>query len=643
MWRSPTFWKRFVAYAVSWLLVLAALELLLLGQVQRLFLGQIEERLRAEAVLLQGIVRGRPAEDAPDLQRRIERSDRNVLTDRPSKDAGRDTSVRITLIADDGTVLADSQANPRLRTIENHANRPEVREARANGTGVTRARRSSTVHQELMYLALRTDDDQGAVAFVRVALPLDRVNEELARLRRIIWAVGLGTALAGMALIFWLTRRVTLTLQNLTGAAERIAGGDYGHKVLGAPGSLGDEVGRLALSFNRMSDRLGEQFARLEEDREQLRAILSGMVEGVVALDANQRILFANERASQLLEFQTRTAVGRKLWEVVRQRSLQEVVRHALAEPAPYQQELSWNSPVARSVTVHAARLPGTPPRGAVLVLHDTSDLRRLERMRQEFVANVSHELKTPLAVITACVETLVDGADEDCQHRGQFLQQISEQAHRLHALILDLLSLARIESGIEVFEFQAVPVERVVLACLERHRARAAAKNQTLEAIAPDIDQVTGRQAGGSRQLAVGSRQPNHGPLPSADCLLPTAAEAWADEEAVAQILDNLVDNALKYTPEGGRIQVRWYAEDDHVSLEVRDTGIGIPEQDLPRIFERFYRVDKARSRELGGTGLGLSIVKHLVQAMHGGIRADSRPGQGTTFFVRLPVPPAA
>ena len=258
-----------------------------------------------------------------------------------------------------------------------------------------------------------------------------------------------------------------------------------------------------------------------------------------------------------------------------------------------------------RSLTVHAARLPGLPPRGAVLVLHDTTELRRLERLRQEFVANVSHELKTPLSIIKACVETLLDGAVDDRQHRRQFLEQLEIQSNRLHALILDLLSLARIESGEELFEFQPIPVSEIVQSCMERHRPRAESKEQVFE-MAP---------LAGDEELAV-----------------------WADEEALEQILDNLLDNAVKYTPQRGRVCVRWRREGEQVCLEVADTGIGIPESDLPRIFERFYRVDKARSRELGGTGLGLSIVKHLSQAIHGSVRASSRPGQGTTFTVCLP-----
>ena len=593
MWRSRMFWRLFVTYGLLVLCALGLVGLVIVKQVQRQYLGQIEDSLRAKAVLVREVVRGRPADEASRLQDRVGALRREIAT-------------RITLLADDGRVLADSEEDP--GAMENHADRPEVRAARAGRFG-SATRFSGTLHKPMMYVALRTDDPAGAVAVVRVALPLDKVDHQLDALQGVVAVAAAVAGLAALALAFWLARRTTLPLRELTAGAERIRAGDYGQKVYVA---TQDEVGALARAFNKMSDQLAAQFTQLAEDREQLRMILGGMVEGVVALDAGQRILFANERALQLLGVPTQAVAGRRLWEVVRQRPLQELVRRALAGPKPCQEELAWNGPGVKSLTVHAARLPGSPPRGAVLVLHDTSELRRLERLRQDFVANVSHELKTPLSVIKACVETLLDGAADDAEHRGPFLQRIAEQGDRLHALILDLLSLARIESGAEAFELQAVPLGPAVAACLERHRARAEAKNQRLEAV----------------------------PAPPAEGPGEEAA-AWADEEAVAQILDNLVDNAVKYTPPGGRIQVRWRAEDSHVRLEVEDTGIGIPEQDLPRIFERFYRVDKARSRELGGTGLGLSIVKHLVQAMHGSVRASSRVGQGTTFVVRLPRPP--
>jgi two-component system phosphate regulon sensor histidine kinase PhoR len=416
---------------------------------------------------------------------------------------------------------------------------------------------------------------------------------------RILWLTAL-IGLAGLAVAFWWTRRMIAPLQELAVEAEQIAAGDYGRKVFNG---RQDELGMLARSFNRTSERLATQFAQLDEDRQQLRAVLGSMAEGVVAMDARQGILFANERAAQLLEFDSRAAIGRRLWEVARNRAVQELIESALSARQGRQQEFDWPGSQVKTLHVYAAPLPGMPPRGAVLVLHDTTELRRLERVRQEFVANVSHELKTPLAIIKANVETLMDGAIDDKDHRETFLQRIGEQSDYLNALIMDLISLGRIEAGTETFVFQEIPVASIMAACLERRQALAQGKRQVLQIVPPE------------EPVAV-----------------------WADEEAVLQILDNLVDNAIKYTPEEGHIRVRWWAEEEWALIEVRDTGVGIPRSELPRVFERFYRVDKARSRELGGTGLGLSIVKHLIQAMQGNIRADSEVGMGSTFVVRLP-----
>jgi two-component system phosphate regulon sensor histidine kinase PhoR len=418
-----------------------------------------------------------------------------------------------------------------------------------------------------------------------------------------VWAAAALTALAAVVLLEDFRRRRERPLRDASEALRRLAAGDFGHKLYAGGGA---ELAELARAVNAAGEAWADRLARLEDDLRQLRAVLGGMVEGVVSLDAGQRILFANERAAELLGVHPRKAVGRRFWEVVRHRRLQEIVRVALTGAEPIREELDWARPAVRHLAVYAAPLPGGPEPGAVLVLHDTSELRRLERVRQEFVANVSHELKTPLAVIKVCVETLLAGAADEPEHRAQFLGQIDEQADRLHALILDLLSLARIESGAMALEFQAVPLEQAVRDCLERHRARAEARQQQLEVAPPEGD---------------------------------NALTAWADEEALGTILDNLVDNAIKYTPAGGRITVRWHAADGQACLEVEDTGIGIPERDLPRVFERFYRVDKARSRELGGTGLGLSIVKHLAQAMGGSVGVRSTLDRGTTVWIQLPI----
>jgi two-component system phosphate regulon sensor histidine kinase PhoR len=432
---------------------------------------------------------------------------------------------------------------------------------------------------------------------------LTQIEDGLSRQRllsalAVVVLVGLGLA---VFLSVLLTRQITRPLKDLIDAVGKMGSWPRSPRVF--PAST-DEVSLLGETFNRVSEQLGQRIAALELDRNQLSAILSGMVEGVVALDANQRVLFVNDRARELLELGEMSPVGRPVWEVVRQRPLLDAVRRAQESADPSREEFTWSGATTRNLTVHAARLPGDTPLGTVLVLHDTSDLRRLERLRQDFVANVSHELKTPLSVITMNVETLLDGAVENEQQRIHFLEQIGRQSDRLHALILDLLSLARIESGSQVFDFQGVELDVLVRACAERHRPRADARRQTLW-VDPDGPEVV----------------------------------VWADEDAVDHILDNLLDNALKYTPEGGDIRLSWVVRNTEASFEVADTGIGIPPGDLPRIFERFYRVDKARSRELGGTGLGLSIVKHLAQGMHGSVRAASEPGKGSVFTVCLPL----
>ena len=440
---------------------------------------------------------------------------------------------------------------------------------------------------------------------------LQRVNEDIAPILRDLVIAAATIVTVSVFPAYVLARRFTRPIAELTAGARRLAAGEFGLTV---PEGSSRETAALAQTLNRMSAELARSFQNLEQDREQLRTILSGMVEGVVAFDANQRILFANDRAAQLLEFSSEHAVGRKLWELIRQRAVQEAALRGLNGDGPYREELDWRGESDKSLAVYIAKLPvpataeggARAQGGAVMVLHDISELRRLERLRREFVANVSHELKTPLANIKSSVEVLLDGAAEEPATRGLFLAEIDQQANRLDMLVADLLSIARVESGEGRLEPETVPVEDAVHACLDRHRTRAEAKGLRLDGVA------------------------------LAGC--PPGLSVWADEEALAQILDNLVDNAIKYTPAGGQITARWEAQPQVVCLEVADTGAGIPARDLPRVFERFYRVDKARSREMGGTGLGLAIVKHMVQAMQGQVRVTSAEGQGTTFRVCLP-----
>lgn len=431
-------------------------------------------------------------------------------------------------------------------------------------------------------------------------------RELFLELAREVAVAAVAIVLLAVVPAYLLARRFTRPLEDLTDGAHRLADGEFNHKIH-VSGS--GELTTLARTFNTMTDRIAESFKQLEHDRERLRTILSGMVEGVVAIDNEMRILFANERAGELLDFAPDQAVNRKIWEVSRQSAVREMVEKALLETGPQRQELDYRGATEKSIAIYVSRLPGGAFSGAVMVLHDTTELRRLERLRQDFVANVSHELKTPLANIKSSVEVLMDGAVEDPNARGMFLEQIAEQADRQQALIEDLLSLARIESSEMRMEYEALVVEDAVHACIDRQRTRAEAKGLTVNGVA---------LAGSPANLAV-----------------------WVDEKAFSQMLDNLVDNAIKYTPQNGRVTVRWQATPQTVTIEVEDTGMGIPERDLPRVFERFYRVYKARSRDMGGTGLGLAIVKHIVNAMKGQVSLKSEVNVGTTFTVVLPRAP--
>ena len=409
--------------------------------------------------------------------------------------------------------------------------------------------------------------------------------------------------LAGLGVAAW---RRAKALEEVRRGIAALGEGRPARPILS---QIGGPVGRVARLLDHVSPRLEARIATLEQDRQQLSAVLSGMAEGVIAIDARRRLLFANPSADRLFGLGA-ISVGRFVPELIRSAHIQDIIDITLSNSEPYQSEISIaarDGPLRapRILSVHGTPLSGSPPPGAVFVFHDVTELRRLERMRQDFVANVSHELKTPLASIKAYTETLLDWALHDENVNVRFLQRIEEQAERLNQLILDLLSLARLESGQEVYDHKPLVVSNWVIACVESHRARAEGKAQRFELDLSELDPET---------------------------------LVLADEEAVRQILDNLIDNAIKYTPENGHVKVTCRPTSEGVSIVVGDSGIGIPRDDLPRVFERFYRVDKARSRELGGTGLGLSIVKHLVQSIGGQITVESRLGAGTQFTVLLP-----
>jgi two-component system phosphate regulon sensor histidine kinase PhoR len=577
MWRSRLFWRLFINTGL-----LAGLAAGVLGYVG-MFRMQQSELAEQEAVLREraGVIR----------ELLLRTDDRDMLRARVEQLA-QVSDCRILLLGADGTVQASSSADsPAAATA---LQRPEIRQAEVSGRGLTIRYGQSPV----MELAERVDG-LGPVRFIHLTSPLDDVIAEWRTWRWMTIAAIAAAVLGALGMSLWLARRWRRPLVELTRAAR-----SFPQRPCPPPVGVTthDEIGTLAAAFNEMTQACSTALSHADEERHQLRSIFDGMVEGVVVIDAEQRVVFLNDAAGRLLNTSVEAAAGKKLWQLRRHRQLTDAAEQLLTGGCTGI-ELEWSNSETQVLAVHGAPLPGTPIRGAVLVLHDITSLRRLERMRHDFAANVSHELKTPLAAIKATVETLLDGAIADPEHSVQFLNRVHENAERLHSLVHDLLTLSRIESGEEKLDIQAISVQRAVEACRLRHEHRALSKQLRLESVPPDE---------------------------------PVAA--LADEEALAQILDNLVDNAIKYTPGGGVISLRCRRAGESAVIEVEDTGVGIPAKDLGRIFERFYRVDKARSRELGGTGLGLSIVKHLVQSLGGTVTAASQLNSGSMFTVRLP-----
>ena len=360
----------------------------------------------------------------------------------------------------------------------------------------------------------------------------------------------------------------------------------------------------FASALERAEASIRLRVAHLSGQRDRLQNVINSMAEGVIGVDGEQRILLMNVAACEIFSLREGAALGRPVWEQVRSPQLQSWVAEAVEKSIPAGGEMHLRSPVVRDLALSVTAFHGHELTGAVIVITDVTELRRLERVRQQFVANASHELKTPITSIQACIETLIDGAVDDPHCRDRFLQTINEQTARLDALVKDLLSLARLESEPLQRDPRPVWVENLVRLCYERHLQTAQRKNValTVEPIGPEV-------------------------------------RVLAEEDALEHILDNLIDNGLKYTEPGGRVTLSLRVEGKWASIDVADTGIGIPQQHLPRIFERFYRVDRHRSRDVGGTGLGLSIVKHLVQAIGGSISVTSRLNEGSTFSIRFPL----
>lgn len=593
MLRSRFLWKLYAGYFALILLYTAIVGGLVTRRIERDAVEEIRHSLEVRAVLLQATASrhfDKPVD--PAFQRRV-----SAL--------GEDSATRLTVIRADGLVIADSAENP--SEMDNHANRPEILAAGLHATG-TATRFSNTLNTRMMYLALPVHTDGRLIGYVRTSLPLSAIDKRLSHFRNV---VGLGVTLAAIVSLLigvLLARHFVRPLVSMTAVADSMAQGDYRERL---PATRKDEIGTLARAFNRMADISSERMDTIDTDRNKLSAILAGMVEGVVAVDPDERVVHMNDAAGNLLGALPHESRDKPISEVTRIGELCEVLAATLREKRGAQRNLQLVTPSGdRVIEMHTSVLYDGQGElaGAVVVLHDVSRLHRLETVRRDFVANASHELKTPITAIRGIVETLIDDDKMPPAKLKRFLGKIRNQSLRLSALVGDLLSLSRLESQGE--EAQRAPLDL-------RLDLRDVVLDST-RALMP-----TGQERG----ITLETRLPQ------------APIEVAGDDEALCQAVTNLLDNALKYTPRGGRVWVRLRTEGADAVIEVEDTGIGIEPRDRERIFERFYRVDKARSRELGGTGLGLAIVKHVARTHGGEVSVESVSGSGSTFRISLPV----
>lgn len=520
---------------------------------------------------------------------------------------------RVTVIAQGGQVLADSAHD--AETMENHATRPEIQQAFSSGEGES-MRHSATMGIDLVYRAVRYQPPSGPPVVIRMALPLAQIDASVAELRRRLLGASLLILVIAAAISLASFRMFAARVERLKRFSRRLAEGDFRPLPAERPR---DELSELTDALNETAASMDRTIRSLSGERNRSSAILRSMVEGVAVVDAEERIVFSNRAFSEILNLDAAAIEGRPVIEVIRNTALLGLIRRALKGEEGLQTDIAMGFVQQRTFAITAtpvqaleAGVSGTfisppvqeKPSGAVVVLHDVTELRRLERVRQDFVANVSHEFKTPLTAIQGFAETLLAGAMEDSRSNRRFLEIIRDHAVRLARLTNDLLKLARIEAGKLEVEFFPVQLIEVIERSAETTLLKASQKQIALEVdVPPGLPMVRG------------------------------------DASLLRDVLQNLIDNAIQYTPEGGRIQVSASAGARDVVVCVADTGIGIPLADQERIFERFYRVDAARSREAGGTGLGLSIAKHIAEAHGGRLWVESEVGRGSKFFFSVPL----
>jgi two-component system phosphate regulon sensor histidine kinase PhoR len=582
-------WQLFFSYLLITLISLVAVTWYALQSVRNSLLQQIEADLYTRALLFENLILDHFE------------SPTGSGIDAFSKNLGTMVSTRFTVILPSGKVVADSDEDP--SRMDNHLDRPEIEEALNSGRGIS-TRYSPTLHKKMMYVAVTLKKKEHTVAVVRTSLSLNAIDETLRGIELKIALAGLVIAVFAAVLSLLVFRRIRKPIEEMKRGAEAFARGEFQHRLAL---SEWEEMSSLGETMDQMAAELRDRINTITSQRNELEAVLSSMVEGVIAVDTEEHIISMNQAAAGIFECSPLEAQGRSIQEMIRNPDFQKLVAEALASDAPVQKDVVFYAKEEeRVLSGYATLLKDADSRrkGILVVLNDVTRLRKLENVRRDFVANVSHEIKTPLTAIKGFVETLRDGAGKSPEEADRFLRIVEKHVDRLEAIVEDLLSLSRIEGEEErgeiVLEYRFV--KEVLLAAAQAVQVKAESKNIPL-------------------RISCGED-----------------VKAKMNSPLIEQAVVNLLDNAIKYSEPGKDVHVDVEDKEKEILIHVHDQGCGIEPKHLDRLFERFYRVDKARSRKLGGTGLGLAIVKHIMQAHGGSVSVKSRPGSGSTFTLQLP-----
>ena len=590
---NPSLVRRlFLGYAVIILSVTLIISVLVSRQITDSALQDIRDSLYIRAQFLAALsttALQNPRQESSTLQQRV-------------VELGKTTQSRLSLIKNDGTVLADSQESP--DKMDNHKDRQEIIEARRLGSA-TSTRFSETLAQEMIYLALQVTNEQKKLGFVRVSLPLTTIDKKLTQLRIAVLFGALIAAFVALILGFYFVKRLSTPLIKITAVADAISKGDYSKRIVTRQK---DEIGLLAEAFNRMAQSYQHRLSEMETERNRLAMIFTGMVEGVIYVNEQQQIIHINQAAADMLNLSTITCLKQALSEQIKVTEITSAVQAAVAQQGVVKKQMQRqvNNKETEVIDIYVAALNNDQGEsvGAVVVLNDISELAYLERVRRDFVANASHELKTPITAIRGLSETILDNQTMPVDIRNRFIENINIQSIRLTSLVTDLMSISRLEANQNGPALAAINLNNSVEQAIKNANNSAEEKEISISVQLPD-----------SKTTISG------------------------DQQEINQLIDNLLSNAIRYTPAQGNIDISLVKLEHTAKMTIKDTGIGISLAHQQRIFERFYRIDKARTRALGGTGLGLSIVKNIAEKHNGTVTVSSTEGHGSTFAVVLPL----